>query len=357
MRNDQGPAPGEGDSLEKTIAQSEANAPVPSEPGLADFEHPADITLRKVRRLSRVLPVAPPNVRPSTGLPAFATGALKAAQLSRGILVLCAQMRGVRPVTGDTTALPGFLIEARLQGRSFSRETAPPFRTAPIESGTISIGGFPTESHWKLEMPAQHAFEAVSVSFPLAFLEALQDIDRDLAARANHLVAEKISHREPMDVPRRLPFVKLQQLCLQDRPGNKLRAEAIALDLLADTIDRLTGKPAETSPSQTLVEHVRKTIEGRLSDPPGISELAQLFRVSQTRLKRSFSEAMGQPISVYVARRRMEVAWELVAIGVPLAKVADEVGYANPEAFSRAFRRHYGQCPSVARARQVHNAR
>ena len=357
MRNDEGPAPMEAQSLEEGTAHSEPKAPVPSELGSAGFEHPSDITLRKVSRLSEVLPVAPPNVRLSTKLPAFATGALKAAPLSRGILVLCAQMRGVRPVTGDTTALPGFLIEARLQGRSFSRETAAPFRTAPIESGIISVGGFPTESHWKLEMPAQHAFEAVSVSYPLAFLEALRDIDRDLADRASRLVAEKISHRESMDVPRRLPFVKLQQLCLQDRPGNKLRAEAIALELLADTIDRLTGKPAEASASQTLVEHVRETIEERLSDPPGVSELAQLFRVSQTRLKRSFSEEIGQPISAYVARRRMEVAWDLVAMGVPLAKVADEVGYANPEAFSRAFRRHYGRCPSAARARQTHDAR
>lgn len=347
----------EGALVDEEPEQSRAGRSGLAGPVSADFEHPADITLRKIGRLSRVLPVAAPKVRLSNQLPVFATGALKATQLSRGILVLCAQMRGVRLVTADTHAVPGLSIEARLQGRSFSRETVPPYRTARIESGTISINGFPTESRWTVEMPAQKTFEAVSVCYPPSFLEALSDTDRELAARANKLVADQLSHREAMSFSRRLPFVKLQQLCLHGRSGNKLRAEAIALELLADTVEALGERQTETTEAQTLVEQVCKTIEARLSNPPKLAQLAQLFRVSETRLKRSFSEQTGQPISSYIAQRRMEAAWALVTMGLPLAQVADEVGYANPEAFSRAFRRHYGRCPSAARAMQARNAR
>ena len=136
-----------------------------------------------------------------------------------------------------------------------------------------------------------------------------------------------------------------------------MRAEAIVLELLADTVEALGERQTETTEAQTLVEQVCKTIEARLSSPPKLAQLAQLFRVSETRLKRSFSEQTGQPISSYIFQRRMEAAWALVTMGLPLAQVADEVGYANPEAFSRAFRRHYGRCPSAARAMQARNAR
>ena len=357
MRDDQGAALPEGGLSKEGARQGQVGRIGLSHPVCADFEHPADITLRKIGRLSRVLPVAAPRVRLSHQLPVFATGALKATELSRGMLVLCAQMRGVRQITADTHAVPGLSIEARLQGRSFSREAMPPYRTARIESGTISINGFPSESRWTVEMPAQKTFDAVSVCYPPSFLEALSDTDGELAVRAKKLVADQICHRDVMSFSRRLPFVKLQQLCLHGRSGSKLRAEAIALELLADTVEALGEQQTETTEAQTLVEQVCKIIEARLSNPPKLAQLAQLFRVSETRLKRCFSEQAGQPISSYIAQRRMEAAWALVTMGLPLAQVADEVGYANPEAFSRAFRRHYGQCPSAARAMQGRNAR
>lgn len=357
MRDDQGTALLEGGSSRECSGQNHVSRNRPSSAVCTEFEHPADITLRKIGRLSRVLPVAAPKVRLAHQLPVFATGALKATPLSRDILVLCAQMRGVRQITADTHAVPGLSIEARLQGRSFSREAMPPYRTARIESGTISINGFPTESRWTVEMPAQKRFEAVSVCYPLSFLDALSDTDPELATQAKRLVADQVCQRDAMSFSRRLPFVKLQQLCLRDRSGSKLRAEAIALDLLVDTVEALSERQTEKKPSETLVEKVCETIEARLSNPPRLAQLAQLFRVSETRLKRSFSEQTGQPIGRYIAQRRMEAAWALVTMGLPLAQVADEVGYANPEAFSRAFRRHYGQCPSAARAVRQHDAR
>ena len=357
MRDDHGIALLEGGSSRECSGQNRAGRNRPSKDACTEFEHPADITLRKIGRLSRVLPVAAPKVRLSNQLPVFATGALRGTQLSRGILVLCAQMRGIRQMTADTQAVPGLSIEARLQGRSFSREAMPPYRTARIESGTISINGFPTESRWTVEMPAQKSFDAVSVCYPPSFLDALSDTDPELAARAKRLVADQVCQREAMSFSRRLPFVKLQQLCLRDRSGSKLRAEAIALDLLVDTVEALSERQTEKKPSETLVEKVCETIEARLSSPPKLAQLAQLFRVSETQLKRSFSEQTGQPIGRYIAQRRMEAAWALVTMGLPLAQVADEVGYANPEAFSRAFRRHYGQCPSAARAARQHDAR
>ncbi len=321
-----------------------------NQPGITttELEHPSDITPRKIGKLAEALPVMAPKVQTSVQLPVFATGAITATKLSRGILVICAEMRGVRQITAETEALPGIQIEARLIGRSFSKETSPPHRTAAIESDTLSINGFHKASPWNVEMPAQSAFEAVSISYPLSFLEDLDRMDKVLSARARELVDRRICCRQSMSLAQRLPFVKLQQLCL-DPMGNKLRAEAIALELLADVIDTQNGAQDSSAEAQGLVEHAQKTIDAMLSDPPSIAELARLLRVSETRLKRTFSKATGQAVGAYMTQRRLEAAWDLVVMGLPLAKVANEIGYASPEAFSKAFRRHYGRSPSSAR--------
>ena len=314
-----------------------------------ELEHPSDITRNKIGKLAEDLPVMAPKVQTSVQLPVFATGAITATKLSRGILVLCAEMRGVRQITAETEAMPGIQIEARLTGSSSSRETMPPHRTADIESGTLSINGFRKVSSWEVEMPAQSAFEAVSISYPLSFLDDLKHLDKTVAAKAKELLGRPICHRQPMTLAQRLPFVKLQQLCL-DPAGSKLRAEAIALELLADVVELRNVKQDNPPEESGLVEHAQRTIDAMLSNPPSIAELARLLRVSETRLKRSFSDTTGQAVGTYMTQRRLEAAWDLVLMGLPLAKVADEVGYASPEAFSKAFRRHYGCSPSSARA-------
>lgn len=319
------------------------------------FEHPLDITPRKIGELGEFLPIKAPKVQQNPQLPVFATGAIAVTELPRGILVLCAQMRGVRPITADTQALSGIQIEARLTGRSLAHETMPPHRSARIESGLLSVNGFPTESHWKVEMPAQAAFETISIAYPVPFLEGLAKLDPSLAEAALKMVAEHGCQREEMTIAQRLLFVKLYQLCLKEG-GNKLRAEAIALELLADAIeaqgrDTAADSARHEGQAQTrLVEHAGKSIDAMLSAPPSIAELARLLRVSETRLKRAFSETTGESVGAYIARRRLETAWDLVMLELPLAKVADEVGYASPEAFSKAFRRYFGESPSAARA-------
>jgi len=54
----------------------------------------------------------------------------------------------------------------------------------------------------------------------------------------------------------------------------------------------------------------------------------------------------------YLTKGRMNVAWRLLDESRQgVAEVAADMGYENPAAFSRAFKRHLGISPAVWRAR------
>ncbi|MFK8843621.1 helix-turn-helix transcriptional regulator, partial [Escherichia coli] len=57
---------------------------------------------------------------------------------------------------------------------------------------------------------------------------------------------------------------------------------------------------------------------------------------------------MGEPPMTYVTAWRMDVAARLIRTeGLPLARVAERVGYASEAAFHRAFRRAHGVTPGA----------
>lgn len=68
--------------------------------------------------------------------------------------------------------------------------------------------------------------------------------------------------------------------------------------------------------------------------------------MSRTALAQRFTRLLGQPPLTYIAERRLSHAAELLRTSTaPIAAIANQVGYSSEAAFSRAFRRRYGQPP------------
>ena len=66
--------------------------------------------------------------------------------------------------------------------------------------------------------------------------------------------------------------------------------------------------------------------------------------------RKVFAQRMGEPPGRYRIRRRMELACQLLEAGLPVAGVADRLGYASPYEFSAQFRARLGVPPSRYRA-------
>jgi AraC-like DNA-binding protein len=81
-----------------------------------------------------------------------------------------------------------------------------------------------------------------------------------------------------------------------------------------------------------------------------LDELAHAAHSSRSVLAERFQALVGQSPMQYLTKWRMLLATNLLRrSNVPLARIAEEVGYQNDTAFSRAFRREFGVPPAAWR--------
>ena len=72
-----------------------------------------------------------------------------------------------------------------------------------------------------------------------------------------------------------------------------------------------------------------------------------------------FKRETGIAIRDYVERHRMEAAAHVLSVphDVSIFTIACEIGYTSPEAFSRTFKRHFGNTPSRYRESALQHKR
>ena len=89
-------------------------------------------------------------------------------------------------------------------------------------------------------------------------------------------------------------------------------------------------------------------IAAHLDRPILIAELADLVGLSPFHFQRLFLQGLGESVSVYIRRRRLEQAAKLLTASSPpsVIDIAISVGFESHSAFSRAFKSQYGCSPS-----------
>lgn len=91
-------------------------------------------------------------------------------------------------------------------------------------------------------------------------------------------------------------------------------------------------------------------IESHLSAELSLCEIADVAGASPFYLTRAFGIATGHSIMRYARARRLSEAARWLAAGAPdILVVALDAGYGSHEAFTRAFREHFGQTPEAVR--------
>src|SRR6202011_5216414 len=92
-------------------------------------------------------------------------------------------------------------------------------------------------------------------------------------------------------------------------------------------------------------------IESHLADALTLDEIAGIAGVSRFHLVRAFGAATGFSVIRYVRARRLTEAARALARGAPnILNVALDADYGSHEAFTRAFRDHFGVTPEAVRA-------
>ena len=92
-------------------------------------------------------------------------------------------------------------------------------------------------------------------------------------------------------------------------------------------------------------------IESHLAEPLTLDEISAIGGVSRFHMVRAFAAATGFSVIRYVRARRLSKAARALAAGAPdILSLALDADYGSHEAFTRAFRDHFGVTPETVRA-------
>lgn len=106
-----------------------------------------------------------------------------------------------------------------------------------------------------------------------------------------------------------------------------------------------------------VIGQAKRYINQHFREPVSLEDVAREVHLSPFYLSRLFKEKEGVNFVDYLTRLRLEEAKKLLAqTNDTVAAIAEQVGYAEANYFSRIFRRHFGMSPSEYRERRFRAA-
>lgn len=141
------------------------------------------------------------------------------------------------------------------------------------------------------------------------------------------------------------------------RFGSEAMLAKLSEALFVDTLRRyVDGLPEQQNgwlagARDPVVGRSLALLHGRVAHPWTIADLADEVGISRSALVERFSRYLSEPPMAYLTRWRLQLAAEsLQKTSRGVADIATDIGYQSEAAFSRAFRREFGQPPGRYRS-------
>lgn len=135
--------------------------------------------------------------------------------------------------------------------------------------------------------------------------------------------------------------------------GDALAATSLTRLLLARLLTgyatRRPSAPRQVRTGARLADRAREVLLDRLTEPPGLEELAAHLGAAPFPLLRAFRSRYGMPPHTWLTQQRVTRARGLLDAGVSPAEAAVSVGFVDQAHLSRHFRRVLGVPPGAYR--------
>ncbi|HEY1200513.1 MAG TPA: AraC family transcriptional regulator [Niastella sp.] len=175
---------------------------------------------------------------------------------------------------------------------------------------------------------------------------------------------KKVMHLQPAmlapvnQVASRTLLTHVHQLIYSGkRATTSLHSRSLALLTLCleNISDHPVWEPVTLSTQEAQAIYLARThMEENLKHEWTLKELTQLTGLNDYKLKTGFQQLYHSSCADYLRDIRMEKAWQLLSgKKFSVSQVAEEVGYTNLSAFSKAFKKYYN---ITARERSKENA-
>lgn len=132
--------------------------------------------------------------------------------------------------------------------------------------------------------------------------------------------------------------------------GRVLLSNVLLLRLLVEIGRQLRsgGVPATVpmQPTNARILAMLDYIHAHIDEDISIETLSEEFFLSKYHMMHLFRQETGQSIYGYITHRRLMVARELIAGGIPATEAAFRAGFGSYSSFTRAYGKRYGTTPT-----------
>ncbi|MCB0081673.1 MAG: helix-turn-helix transcriptional regulator, partial [Caldilineaceae bacterium] len=112
----------------------------------------------------------------------------------------------------------------------------------------------------------------------------------------------------------------------------------------------MSSETQSSPPEEQRIETVKRYIQLHITEPLDRTQLATLAGFSVPHFHRVFLAQVGESPTAYVRRMRLDRAGRKLRMGaIDIGEVALAAGYESHNAFSKAFKQHFGLSPSAFR--------
>ena len=147
---------------------------------------------------------------------------------------------------------------------------------------------------------------------------------------------------------------------LATQPGSDTVLAKISELLFVEAVRRYTQLLPEQETSwfaglrDKTVSRALALMHGNVARDWDVDQLAREVGLSRSALADRFGRLIGTPPMQYLAQWRMQLAaHSLRTTTLPLARIAEQIGYESEAAFSRAFKKAFGAAPATWRRRNA----
>lgn len=131
-------------------------------------------------------------------------------------------------------------------------------------------------------------------------------------------------------------------------PASELERGSRLLGVLAGFVERHAEAGRTLGPvgrERRAVREAREYLQDNFAEGVSLDRLARLVNLSRFHLARAFSREVGLPPHAYQTQVRVSRAKPLLLAGLPISRVAREVGFADQSHFTRRFKNLVGVTP------------
>lgn len=130
---------------------------------------------------------------------------------------------------------------------------------------------------------------------------------------------------------------------------DKLTSKEEVMNFLISEIIKLTNMVKESKLNPLQSPHVRKCIcyiNDNIDKKITVSSLSEICNISPDYLSQVFKDEMGENLSTYITKRKLETAKDMLTKGKSNNEICCYLGFSSVSHFITAFKKHYNMTPT-----------